>query len=225
MRTQRWVWAAACCLAAWIGPASAEITPGTISPPPSVPTSEGTESIQLPAIEFVPASGGDGAPTPLRAAPVVDADDKGSFYTDAGGGRGPAQLTPGEEAKLAMARAAVAAAYAAGHLPMVLPEELGPALSEEEINTAKLRLLNQPRPVDPAAPADPGLVGLENLTPVQENGPDALNEVERAKLEGREIIGPAVDPTSTVPPAAGDASQPGLDADLPRDPQATQEVK
>jgi hypothetical protein len=127
-------------------------------------------------------------------SPAVDAGDKGSFFSDGGYPIPKTILTPGERAKLDMAREAVAKALANGTLPLALGERQSPALSEDEVNAIKLRRLADQHPQTIAADPVSG-VGAE-IPNVHANGAPELNEAERAKLEGRELpIPPAIVPT------------------------------
>jgi DNA polymerase-3 subunit gamma/tau len=199
---------AACCLAAAFAAAAwAGSTPPAISLPPADPGTDGAESIQVPAIEFVPALPGEHAPLPVRIAPAIDPRDRGSEFTDGAFDRPLTALNSLEQAKLDLARAAVAAGYASGTLPMQLPEDPGPALTEEEANAIKLAQIGRPAPGG-TAPDAPGALGAD-VPPVQVNGPAGLNELERAKLEGRALpsreSAGAGDAGSTVAPASSAA--------------------
>jgi hypothetical protein len=188
--TLKWRMAAVCGLSAYLSTAAwAGSTPPAIGPANSTSGSGAAESIQAPATPVVPGLTLVNTPAPVRVAPVIDAGDRGCEFTDGGFGLPAAAPTAAEQVKLAMAREAVHAAYGAGTLPMQLDEDLGPALTEEEINAAKLRQLLQRMPglpvIDPAA----GL-GI-STAPVQAIGETGLNEIEKAKLDGQALPRPA----------------------------------
>lgn len=86
---------------------------------------------------------------------------------------------------------------------MRLREDLGPALTEEEIQQAKMRRLAEARPAQ-SVPDPASGIGAE-IPSVQLEGPPTLNEIELAKLAGQEL--------PSVPP------------DLPPTPETRKEVE
>ena len=96
-------------------------------------------------------------PLQTRPTPAASPADRGGLETIGGDPERPRTLTPGQLAKLARAREAVARSRAAG-TRVVLPApdlDLGPPLSLEAIEAMKLEKLRaqQPLPYDPAGDA------------------------------------------------------------------------
>jgi hypothetical protein len=116
----------------------------------------------------------------LHLAPV-EPEDRGSSFTDAGLGQ---ENVPNviERAKLAMARAAIEAARAAGTLNMTAAP--GPLLppAPADIEAIKLEQLNNPAPI--TMPAEAGIDGVGGgLEPLQLSGPQEPSAEELAKLQ------------------------------------------
>lgn len=191
------------CLATAL-PALAD-EPDRGAPAPST-QADGAEAIQAPA----PAA--DAAaetpfigPLELLTLSPVDPLDRGSDFTNAGLGRGPAAPTRDEAAKLAMARAAVEASRAAGTLYAVgpRPADLGDL---EALRAAKRDRLRSQAPVPTPAQADASGVG-GGLAPIQLIGPAEPTAEELAKLNGALPRPAAPAESKPAPQPSGDPAQ------------------
>lgn len=174
------------------GAAHADVTPPTIVLPGPSDTADESAFAQDPGIPLLTTDGAQAEAMIVRDAPILDPRDKGSQYTDGAYAAPRTELTTGEQAKLQMARAAVEASRANGTLPMRLPEELGPALTEEEITQIKNRQLVEQRPAeivsDPAAGVGPDMPAVQII------GAEELNAIEQAKLDGTPLPAGPVNP-------------------------------
>lgn len=192
-----------CCLAVAL-PAVAD-EPDRGAPAPST-QADSAEAIQAPA-----PSADAAAETPfigpleLLTLSPVDPLDRGSDFTDAGLGRGPAAPTLDEAAKLAMARAAVEASRAAGTLYAVgpRPADLGDL---DALRAAKLDRLRSQAPAPTPAQADASGVG-GGLAPVQLVGPSEPTAEELAKLQGIAPRPAAPAESKPAPQPSGDPAQ------------------
>ena len=183
---------------------------------PAEAPAQSAEAIQAPAAPLLPADGLPYGPLELLTWNPVDPLDRGSDFTDAGLDAAPAAPSALEEAKLAMARAAVEASRAAGNLYVIGPQPA--ALAPPDIQrAAKLDRLRSQPPVPTPDLAGPAGIG-GGLDPLQLVGPSAPSTEELAKLE---TSYPA---TSNPAPAAAAKAEPAA-APASADPQQAQDAE
>ncbi len=185
---------------------------------PAEAPAQSAEAIQAPAAPLLPADGLPYGPLELLTLNPVDPLDRGSDLTDAGLDAAPAMPSALEEAKLAMARAAVEASRAAGTLYVIGPQPAALAPPEMQ-RAAKLDRLRSQPPVPMPDLAGPAGVG-GGLEPLQLIGPSAPSAEELAKLE---TSYPA---TSNPAPPADPAARAETAAPAPAaDPQQAQDAE
>lgn len=192
-----------CCLAVAV-PAMAD-EPDRGAPAPS-PQADAAEAIQAPAPSTdVAAETPFIGPLELLTLSPVDPLDRGSDFTDAGLGRGPAAPNALEQSKLALARAAIEASRAAGTLYAVgpRPADLGDL---EALRAAKRDRLRSQAPAPTPAQADASGVG-GGLEPIQLIGPAEPTAEELAKLQGLAPRPAAPAESKPAPQPSGDPTQ------------------
>lgn len=156
------------------------------------------DAIQAPPGLSEPTVGSHTGEMVFATIAPADPADKGSTMTDAGRAGGSAAPTSAEEAKLALARAAIEASRAAGTLGGAALPEPAASVAPGDIERSKVRVMlargASSLPIDPASG-----VGVDRA--IQEFGPPEMTPAEIAKVEGREIpitAAPAQTPASTT---------------------------